>query len=499
MDHDRPSKSELEHVWSCKTDEELRLAAFHLGDYTEPARRVIHAEIERRGNDPGLLEPTGPAGTIIDVDEIATAGLGLRPGWLFGLAGLQLVWGCLEATQSERFYDGVIDIVVGAIYLTAGALQSRRIKFFAWTNLVILCVLTAIYGLMSGADLIMSREIRHAMPIVLFVLGVVCIIDTIRRLKNWEALKEKKSTPGTFHVPLSGRAATWYAVSFACGTAAIILVGTFLSENIRPARTSLLETIAFLAVISISSAAANWSYYRARQYRALGAAGTLQRDRRRPILLLRSFGDDMIGLKGRRGVRLPFGLDEMFARTFEEVITRELSRYGPVVAIGRPGESLPVVGAAREYVQSEDWQRKVSSLVDEALLIVALIGITKGLAWELNEISNRGALHKLLLVMPPTSEREDDLHLRWAAFRDLAVRSGQRDVPEPANLTRTLLIDVKKALLFESHSRDVNGYRAAFDEAMRRRFSNADVRTSAPQPCFNNTSAPGHTEHPNLG
>jgi hypothetical protein len=41
------------------------------------------------------------------------------------------------------------------------------------------------------------------------------------------------------------------------------------------------------------------------------------------------------------------------ARTLEDVVEIALRQFGPVVAIGRPGESLPPTGAAREYVRND--------------------------------------------------------------------------------------------------------------------------------------------------
>ena len=41
--------SDAESVWRRKTDDELAAAAQHLEDYTEDGRRVVRAELERRG------------------------------------------------------------------------------------------------------------------------------------------------------------------------------------------------------------------------------------------------------------------------------------------------------------------------------------------------------------------------------------------------------------------------------------------------------------------
>src|SRR5262249_9648035 len=65
-----------------------------------------------------------------------------------------------------------------------------------------------------------------------------------------------------------------------------------------------------------------------------------------PVLLLRSFTDDVAGIPSsmliprlaRRRKRL------------EEMIGEQLTTAGPFVAIGKPGERLPQLGASRLYV-----------------------------------------------------------------------------------------------------------------------------------------------------
>jgi hypothetical protein len=133
----------------------------------------------------------------------------------------------------------------------------------------------------------------------------------------------------------------------------------------------------------------------------------LQRDERAPVLLLRSFGDDVIRMP-KPWWMLRLGR----ARTFEEVLATELWRVGPVTAIGKPGERLPRVGAAREYVTNELWKQRVAERVEEAQLVVMVIGTTEGLAWEVQHMLERGVAPKLLLAIPPRAAAA-----RWEVFR----------------------------------------------------------------------------------
>jgi hypothetical protein len=51
-----------------------------------------------------------------------------------------------------------------------------------------------------------------------------------------------------------------------------------------------------------------------------------------------------------------------------------MSKIGPFVAIGRPGERLPQLGAIRLYVADPEWQEMVTRLMSEAALVVLRAG-----------------------------------------------------------------------------------------------------------------------------
>ena len=56
--------------------------------------------------------------------------------------------------------------------------------------------------------------------------------------------------------------------------------------------------------------------------------------------------------------------------------------YGPVVAIGHPGERLPPLGAARIHVDDADWHTTVSDLAAKARLVPLRPADTKAVLWE---------------------------------------------------------------------------------------------------------------------
>ena len=83
----------------------------------------------------------------------------------------------------------------------------------------------------------------------------------------------------------------------------------------------------------------------------------LARDARPPVLYLRSFRDDDAthAVFERWLLRLNYRSEEELAATFAEV--------GPLVAVGRPGEVLPHLGAARFYFRDDEWKDRVAELM----------------------------------------------------------------------------------------------------------------------------------------
>ena len=145
------------------------------------------------------------------------------------------------------------------------------------------------------------------------------------------------------------------------------------------------------------------------------------RDPRPPVLYLRAFGDDQLKLW-----TATFGRPSLIERftlrrfdTFEEVLARHLSRYGPVIAVNPPKTRLAPLGAARETIDSPDWQSVVAGLMARSSLIVLVAPprkVTDGLRWELETVSAGGYWDKALIVVPPV--RAEDLQRRWEEFQE---------------------------------------------------------------------------------
>ena len=147
-------------------------------------------------------------------------------------------------------------------------------------------------------------------------------------------------------------------------------------------------------------------YYRTLRRAKLRATELRAADRRPPVLLLRQFSDD--GLSSMR-----FTLGDR--PTFEHLAAAALTRIGPTISIGKPGEPLQPLGAAREYLSDADWQRAVERLIREAGVVVFVLGGSRSLLWEFRTaIEARGTAGVLVLVPPIRDALE--LQQRWERF-----------------------------------------------------------------------------------
>ena len=171
-----------------------------------------------------------------------------------------------------------------------------------------------------------------------------------------------------------------------------------------------------------------WAYNLGRRMRQMSASEATARDPRPPILLLRSFSDDHSLHVPKTGLLAP--LTRRFTGktvTFEEILVKVFGAYGPVLAIGRPGETLPPVGAARAYVpEDEDWKDEVRALASRSAWIVLVLGSSEGIRWELDMVLGLGSLEKVVIALPPLTA--ELLQPRWETLRQELQNHG-RELP----------------------------------------------------------------------
>ena len=71
----------------------------------------------------------------------------------------------------------------------------------------------------------------------------------------------------------------------------------------------------------------------------------------------------------------------MSSTTEEEQLLKALRGVGSAVAIGRPGENLPQIGAQRVYYDDNEWRNRVEKLIRSARLVIIRTGVGKGWRW----------------------------------------------------------------------------------------------------------------------
>jgi hypothetical protein len=120
---------------------------------------------------------------------------------------------------------------------------------------------------------------------------------------------------------------------------------------------------------------------RGRRLRAPDALNKLRKDKRPPALYLRSFGDDQLSDPSARPYQLAID-------SYEDRATRALNRIGPPIAIGKPGEETLHPGAARIYVQDNDWQQAVMYFMRCSAVVVLVVGKSPGIRWEMEQGEN---------------------------------------------------------------------------------------------------------------
>lgn len=163
----------------------------------------------------------------------------------------------------------------------------------------------------------------------------------------------------------------------------------------------------------------------------------LSHDDRPPIVYLRSFSGESDDyrvsafLRGAFGVRISQDVPAWPSQE-QFLLGKYLSKIGPYVAIGRPGESLPELGASRMYV-GEEWRQKVVELLRRARLVILRAGHTQGVHWEIERILSSVRPAQTLVILP-LSQRD------YARFRQSAPAPFNR-LPEAQPIERLVMFD----------------------------------------------------------
>lgn len=155
---------------------------------------------------------------------------------------------------------------------------------------------------------------------------------------------------------------------------------------------------------------------KARQLRPQNVNDILKKDKRKPILYLRSFQNDGTYRKRKWWYWLLLWFSPWMSflprSTHEEELTTKLAKYGQVIAIGDPEEELPKLGALRLYVSHDTWKQTVLTLMQQSQLVILRIGLTEGILWELkNSIKELDSNQFVIWLVQGENEPKDQSNI----------------------------------------------------------------------------------------
>lgn len=118
--------------------------------------------------------------------------------------------------------------------------------------------------------------------------------------------------------------------------------------------------------------------------KSLSAESVLSADPRPPIVYFRSFEMD----------KQPQDL-----YTQEEELADAVKQFGPLIAIGQPGQDPPLPGAARKYVDTLEWQQVVTDWIKGAQLVIIKATNSEGLWWEIETAGKLLPPEKIVILV----------------------------------------------------------------------------------------------------
>jgi hypothetical protein len=195
----------------------------------------------------------------------------------------------------------------------------------------------------------------------------------------------------------------------------------------------------FLVVGRVGTAIGNYSirfWIKGKQHLALSGQEVQESDSRPPVLYLRAFDTDKLTTHTVPSHKIAA------YRTEEQQVARAFARFGPMLTLGRPGEPLPLVGAARSYVTHDEWQQAVMELIGQAGFVLIAAGESAALMWEIDQVVALVPPEKIVVLIPFGQQSYD-------AFRIRAAPHFGRMLPAWAQEARRSPTTIRAAVYFE--------------------------------------------------
>ena len=182
-------------------------------------------------------------------------------------------------------------------------------------------------------------------------------------------------------------------------------------------------------------------------------------DKRRPVLLLRSFPDDAQNAQHETASTW----DEETMESLEEAVGARLGRYGPFIGVAEPSRGVSG-GAARDRFQGDEWRVAVQNWMDEAVVVAMVAGWTEGVRWELEQAIARGHVEKLLLVLPGGPHMDPRWRQTCRSFSGTPWHAGLLGID--TRFALAVHCTPRRVVVIASRARSAGHYAAAAELAM---------------------------------
>ncbi len=131
-------------------------------------------------------------------------------------------------------------------------------------------------------------------------------------------------------------------------------------------------------------------------------------------------------------------LEMTLRNSFEQVLAYYVRGVGPLVAFGEPGQP-PILGAKNYYMGDVNWKEQVIKFAQQSQMVVATVGTSEGVVWEVGAMVKHLTPERFLLFIPGSSRRQR--RIAYRAFHAAAAKSFPNGLPEDVNGRRCLLFD----------------------------------------------------------
>ena len=203
----------------------------------------------------------------------------------------------------------------------------------------------------------------------------------------------------------------------------LIVAGAVLfalpSQAYRISPMSLSTNVILRVLGSVLVLVGGYLHYRSKQHAAKNLAAKIASEHgEHDLLYLRPFTADTTLNKSLKGANIAT-VYQNFQSTPEEDLFKALAPIGNLIAIGKPGEKLPLPGAVRVYAD-EDWQAVITDKMKKSQLVILCAGDGEGFNWELQQAFKIVDPKKLLILIPQMSKKKYE-QFRQVALENLGV------------------------------------------------------------------------------